>query len=190
MQEVHSQQAHSISPRLQSPAPRRTRRIADYHPRDTRGRPVGTFRSSSILQPGQLHWVQSIFSTRTSHHRSQPLSTDPWNVGGYTPTTLIPLRSSLPGAPSAPVRALDQAACQMPLFPEGFNKAKPRGPSEDVWCPVLRPPAGQIMSGHSSDSIGAQVGTHVPGRGIYGMHCTGNSGGGVTFSTGDRNRAK
>jgi len=71
-----------------------------------------------------------------------------------------------------------------------FNKANPRGPSEDVWCPVLRPPAGQIMSGHSSDSIGAQVGTHVPGRGIYGMHCTGNSGGGVTFSTGDRNSTK
>jgi len=75
--------------------------------------------------------------------------------------------------------------------PYSFNEVNPRGRSEDVWAPVVCPPAGQVASGHSS---GAQVGTHlpahVPGRGIYGLCCTGKSGKEVTFSNGDMNRAQ
>jgi len=71
-----------------------------------------------------------------------------------------------------------------------FNEANPRGPSEDVWGPVVRPPAGQVASDHSSGSTGAQVGNHVPGCGIYRMHCIGKSGEEVTFSNGDKNRAQ
>jgi len=74
--------------------------------------------------------------------------------------------------------------------PCDFNETNPRGPSEDIWVPVV--PVGQEMSGHSSGGISSQVGTHqaahVPGRGIYGMYCTGKSGEEVTFSSGDRNR--
>jgi len=112
MQEVQSYNSHSISPRLQSLAPRHMRRIADYHPRDTRGRPVGTFQSSSILQPGRL----SIFPTMISRRGPQLLNTDPRKIGDYTLTTLIPFRSSLPTAPSAPARTLIRVACLMAIF--------------------------------------------------------------------------
>jgi len=78
--------------------------------------------------------------------------------------------------------------------PCDFNETNPRRLSQDVWVPVVRPPAGQEMSGHSSGGISSQVGSHppahVPGRGIYGMNCTGKRGVEVTFSSGDMNREK
>jgi len=76
--------------------------------------------------------------------------------------------------------------------PYAFNEANPRGRSEDVWGPVVRPPPGQEMSGYSSGGIGAQVGTHppahLPGHGIYAAHGICKSGEEVTFSNGNRNR--
>jgi len=69
--------------------------------------------------------------------------------------------------------------------PWASYEANPRGPSEDVVCP----PAGQVMSGHSSGGISTQVGihppTHVPERGIFGMHGIGRSGEENPFSSGD-----
>jgi len=95
------------------------RRAADYHLMDMQGRPVGTFQSSQIIRPGRLSGVQSIFPTIIPRRGSQPLNTDPQNLGGYTLTTVIPFRSSLPGPLSAPACTLDRVACQMPLFPDG-----------------------------------------------------------------------
>jgi len=79
-------------------------------------------QSSPVPQPVRLSRVQSIFPrnrARISRRGSQPLNTDPWNMGGHTPTTLVPFQSSLPGTLLAPTRTLDRAACHMPLFPEG-----------------------------------------------------------------------
>jgi len=76
--------------------------------------------------------------------------------------------------------------------PCAFNEANHRGRSENVWGPVVRPSVGQVASGHPdpSGATGAQVETHVPGRGIYGMCCIGKTGEEVTFGNEGRNRVK
>jgi len=78
--------------------------------------------------------------------------------------------------------------------PCAFAGANPRGHSEDVWATDVRPPVGQVASGHSSRGIGAPVGihppAHVPGRGMCGMYCIGKSGEEVTFSNGEINWAE
>ena len=94
-------------------------RVTHYHLVNTQGPPVGPIPFSHITQPGQLSRVQSIFPTIISRRGSQPLNTDPRNLGDYTLTTLIPFGLSLPGVLSAPARTLDQAACRMALFPNG-----------------------------------------------------------------------
>ena len=74
-----------------------------------------------------------------------------------------------------------------------FSEADPRGPSEDVWVPIVRPPTGQATSCHSSGGIGAQVEVppaHVPGRGQYGMYCIGERGEEPALGNGEMNRAQ
>ena len=125
---------HNISPRLQSPAPRRTRRIAGSHTKTTRRQPVGSLQSSSILQPGRLPRVQLILPSNRviiSHRGTQPLSTDSRDTEGCTLITLVPFRSSLPSTPPAPARVLDRGTCQMAISPNSrvpFVRQIPEGP--------------------------------------------------------------
>jgi hypothetical protein len=76
--------------------------------------------------------------------------------------------------------------------PCDFSEENPRGPSEDVLVPVVRPPAGQVMSCHSSGGIGARAEihprTHVPGRGKYGTYYISERG--EEASNGEMNRAE
>ena len=128
---------HNISPRLQSPAPRCTRRIASPYTNTTRGRPVGPIQSSPILQPGRLPRVQLILPRNRamiSHRGTQPLDTDSRDIEGYTLTILAPFRSSLSSTPSAPIPArtlVDRGGCQMTVFPNKrvpLVKQIPEGP--------------------------------------------------------------
>ena len=80
-----------------------------------------------------------------------------------------------------------------PEQPCAFSEANPRGPSKDVWVPIVRPPAGQAMTCHSSGGIGTPVEinptAHVPGRGQYGMYCTGERGEERALGDEEMNRA-
>jgi len=141
-------------------------RIADYHPRDTQGRPVYTFQSSPILHPGRLFGVQLIFSIIMARRGFQPLNTDPRNIGGLYINHLGPF--SVESSRRA-VSSSNPAACRMPLFREGhvpLMRRIPEGPLRTYGVrSSVDPPAGQVASGHSPGSTGAQVGSYVVSTG-------------------------
>ena len=81
-----------------------------------------------------------------------------------------------------------------PERPRDSSEENTIEPSEDIWVPFVRPPAGQATSCQPSGGIGARVEihppAHVPGRGKYELCCIGEGEEEVALSSGEMNRAE